>query len=448
MKRFTHLLITLAMCAACSKEPAATVAQESSSSKQATSGGSGAGDSPGAKLALQRTTGSSRTDRTIDLAQAAAKKNPDNAALWIKLGHGWIRKARESADPGFYLNANACADQVLARTPDSRLALNLKALVLLNEHRFQEARTLARSIVERAADDAMAQGSLSDAELELGLYDEAATSAQAMMDLKPNLPSYSRASYLSWLRGDTQGAKQAIKLAIDSGRDRHDPEPRAWVLTQAAMIFLHEGDVEGAEAGFDMTLAWLPDYPPALVGKGRVALLRGEGARAVDLLSRAYQESPLVETAWLLGDAKGLAGDRAGALEMFAKVKSDGKKTDPRALSLFLSTRDEDHELALSLAEQEYAVRKDVYTEDARAWALFRAGRTKDALASITRARRLGTPDARLVFHEGAIRMAAGEVEKGRALVNLALTLKGGLDPEARRQAQATAGQTTAGKKS
>ena len=52
--------------------------------------------------------------------------------------------------------------------------------------------------------------------------------------------------------------------------------------------------------------------------------------------------------------------------------------------------------------------------EDALAWALYRNGQLDEARASIARARRLGTPDACLVHHEGAIRLAAGEAKKGR----------------------------------
>ena len=50
-----------------------------------------------------------------------------------------------------------------------------------------------------------------------------------------------------------------------------------------------------------------------------------------------------------------------------------------------------------------------------------RSGNIEDAKASIIRARRLATPDARLADHEGAIRIAAGETTKGRRLVAGAL---------------------------
>lgn len=378
---------------------------------------------PKQKLALARLPGVSGADKMVTEAQQAARRAPGKDDLWVALGQAWVRKARQSADPGFYLNADACADIALERVPDHKLALDLKGLVLLNGHRFEDARALAERVVAAHPEDPMAYGTLSDAFLELGRYDEATAAAQRMVDLKPNLPSYSRASYLQWLRGDVVGAKQTARSAIDAGRDTRDPEPRSWVLVQAAMIFLGEGDVDGADAGFDKALEKAPEFAPALVGKGRVAMAKKDYARAAELFSRAHTSSPLVETAWLLGDARAKAGDDKGAAEAYAIVERDGKRTDPRTLSLFLSTKDRSPEEALRLAREEYEARKDVVTEDALAWALFRAGKIKEAKASITRARRLGTKDARLMYHHGAILVAAGEVTKGKKLVAEALAL-------------------------
>jgi tetratricopeptide (TPR) repeat protein len=297
--------------------------------------------------------------------------------------------------------------------------------VLINEHKFREAHDLAGQILARDPDDVMALGTLSDALLEMGRFDEATKAAQKMLDLKPNLPSYSRASYIRWLRNDVEGAKTTIRQAIDA-RDPNDPEPGAWALVQAAMIFWHLGDYDGADAGFEKARSLRSEYPPALVGSGRVALAKGDAARAAELFARAYAASPLVETAWLLGDAKAAAGDAAGAAEAYAKVVKTGRQTDARTLAQFYATKDRDHEEALKLAEEELKVRADIYTQDAYAWALYRAGKIAEARAAIDKVTALGTKDARLLYHAGAIRMAsgaAGERAAGEKLVREALKL-------------------------
>jgi len=393
------------------------------------------------RLALARTNGTTLADKSVAEAQKSVRDNRAKDDGWIVLGRAWVRKARESADPGFYLNADACAEVVLERSPDQRLALDLRGLVLLNGHKFDDARALGVQITSRHPEDPMAWGTLSDAYLEMGRYDEATDAAQKMVDLKPNLPSYSRASYLQWLRGDVVSAREAVRRALDSGRaGKTDPEPGAWVLVQAATMFWHEGDYEGADAGFDKALERISDYAPANVGKGRVAMAKGDARRAAELFERAWKVSPLVETAWLLGDAREAAGDAKGAAEAYADVQREGRRTDPRTLSLFLSTKAKsaaDVEEALKLAREEYEVRKDIVTEEALAWALYRTGHIAEAKASITKARRLGTPDARLMFHEGAIRIASGETAKGKKLVADALKKNPAFDVAGAREAKA-----------
>lgn len=415
------LALLFTILAGCSKSQEPPVAAKPEPAKATVSIEESAVDKA-KRLALDKAKGSTQVDQMISDAQRAIEKNPKKVDWWIVLGRAWVRKARESADPGFYLNADACAEIALDLEPENKLALNLRGLVYLNDHEFEQARALGEKLVAKDADDPMAYGTLSDALLELGRYDEASAAAQKMIDLKPNLPSYGRAAYLQWLRGETRAARESTRLAIDSGRDKRDAEPEAWTLVQAGMMFWQAGDYEGADAGFDKALEWVSEYPAALVGKGRVALGRGDAKRATELLDRAFKQSPLAETAWLLGDARAASGDEKGAAEAYAAVEREGS-ADPRTLALFLATKGKDPARALSLAEKEKKTRGDIYTDDVLAWSLYRAGRMAEAKVASERACRLGTLDARLLFHRGAILIATGDVTTGRKLVKRALEL-------------------------
>ena len=289
---------------------------------------------PTQRLALAKLSGSDGADRAVSEAQDTARANVAKAESWVVLGHAWIRKARESNDPGFYLNADAAAEVVLEKLPDNRLALDIRGLVLMNGHKFEEARALAQSIVDKHADDPMAWGTLSDALLEMGRYEEATNAAQQMIDLKPNLPSYSRASYLQWIHGEITASKSTVKQAMDAGRAaKRDPEPGAWVWVQAATIFWNESDFEAAEAGADGALERISTFPAANVLKGRLAMSRGEPRRAVELFERAYKLSPLAETAWLLGDAKEMAGDKEAPRRRTPRSKKKERATRARSPS-------------------------------------------------------------------------------------------------------------------
>lgn len=382
------------------------------------------------QLALQPTRENTLTDRKLQRLGAVAQAAPRRAVTWIELGRTWVQKARESNDPGYYSNADACVALALDVAPDDALALDLRTLVLLNDHRFREARELSNSLLVKHPESALAWGSSSDALLELGELEAAERAAEKMLDLKPNLPAYSRVSYLRWLRGNLAEARELARLAIDAGDDPRAPEPRAWMLVQAALLFWNQGDVAGADAGFQRALEAIADYPPALVGRARVALAEGDAARAVRLLERAHAASPLVETAWLLGKARAAAGDASGAARAYADAEREGRRSDPRTLALMLASRGLELERALTLARRERETRGDLYTDDTLAWALYRNRRFEEAKAAIVRARRWSTPDPRLLFHEGAIRLALGDTARGRRLLEAALTLNPHFDVE------------------
>jgi tetratricopeptide (TPR) repeat protein len=378
-------------------------------------------------LALAAPVGGEAVDQEIGALQAQLRRSPD-AEGWFSLGQAWVRKARHTGDPGLYLSADGASALALALDANHRGALGLRTLVLLNQHSFREARAMAREILAKAPEDLLALGSLSDAELELGDVPAAIAAAQRLVDLKPNLVSLGRAAYLRWLTGDVAGAKGAYAAAIDAGRGARDQEPLAWMVVQAAMVFWHEGDLEGAEAGFNQALSLMPDYPPALVGKGRCRLARGDASAAIGLLRRAQARQPMVETTWLLGDARRYAGDPTGAEKEYARVVRDGRQSDPLMLGYFEAVQNRDLPEALRVLESEHRTRSGTYVEDAYAWALYRAGRLAEARAASDRATVYGTMDARLLYHAGAIRLAQGEREEGLALLRRALALNPGFD--------------------
>jgi tetratricopeptide (TPR) repeat protein len=204
-------------------------------------------------------------------AQAAVPR--ERAAAWVSAGQALVRIARTRTQPELYAHVEACANRALEAVEGDADALHLKGIVMMDAHRFSEARALAEQLVARDGDDVAAWGLMSDASLELGKLEDAARAAQRMLDLKPSLLSYGRSAHLRALAGDTQGALELYSLAIGAGRHLKDREPRAWMMVEAAQLFLQKGDIAGAEAGFDAVLRELPGYAPALAGKRSARLL-------------------------------------------------------------------------------------------------------------------------------------------------------------------------------
>jgi tetratricopeptide (TPR) repeat protein len=385
--------------------------------------------SPARVLAMADPGGTTPVDVEVEAAQQWVKRLPRSSDKLIELGRAWVIKARHAGDPGFYLNAQACADLATELDPKSRLARELTAQVLLNQHRFVEAKDACEQVLGEDPEAFITLGVYSDTLLELGRIEGAIKAAERMVDFKPNLASYVRASFLQWLRNDLDGALGSAKLAIESSVDHTQPEPRAYAMVQTASYFWHRGDYEGADAGYKKALSIFTDYAPALVGRARVAMARGDAASAVELLRMADKESPLAETAWRLGDACAAAGDQACADQAYAKVVERGRKEDHRTLAQFFAVKNRDIDEALRLTQKELELRPGLYTHDARAWALYRAGKLDQAKQHIEQAARLGTPDAQLHYHHGAILIAAGDKDRGRKLVEKALALNPKFDP-------------------
>ena len=363
-------------------------------------------------LALEAVDGDTESTARLANRRARVRKVPGNADAWVLLGRAWVRHARGSGDPGFYLNADAASQVALDLAPGHRAATDLRGLVLLNHHRFAEARDLARRVLATDPDDAMALGILGDALLELGDEEGAAEAVERMLDRKPNLPSYSRAAWLMWLGGDVERAQDTWRHAYDAGRGQADPEPVAWVLVQAAETFRRSGDASGAAEGCELALQLLPDYPAALVAKARALIALGRSSEAARLATRAFARQPLAETAWVLADAHLAAGDPEAAARAEADVERLGRLGDRRTLADFLATRDREPARALRLIEAERATRGGVYTDAVYAWVLYRNGRDREARAASDRALRLGTPDPRL--RARAERIRATEVRDDR----------------------------------
>src|SRR5204862_7099699 len=96
-------------------------------------------------------------------------------------------------------------------------------------------------------------GVIVDAEVELGRYDEAAESAQQMVDRRPSLASFSRISYLRELHGDTTGALTAMTQAAAAGSG--SAADTAYVRTLIGDLHLNAGRLDDAEAQYRRTLA-------------------------------------------------------------------------------------------------------------------------------------------------------------------------------------------------
>src|ERR1044071_3843271 len=183
-----------------------------------------------------------------------------------------------------------------------------------------------------------------------------------------------------------------MKLAT-AARSPNDPDAAAWVYTRLALYQLQHGTTKQALESCDTALSMQSDYAPAMLARGRTILAMNRRTDALVELRRAAKLNPLPEYQWALEDA----------LNDNSQIVTRSTTEDPRTLSLYLATRNEDIERAVRLAQQELTNRGDGFTHDALAWALAAAGHTVEAQQQMNQALSEGTADARLYLHAGVI---------------------------------------------
>lgn len=376
--------------------------------------------------------GATPADRQIRAAQGVVENRPSLPVGYLLLADAFMQKARETGDFGF----NAKAEEALARSqrvaPDSYDALKVRAKLLLTYHRFAEALEVSRRAQSINARDHDVYGSMTDALVELGDYPAAVEAAQKMVDLRPDTASYSRVSYLRSLHGDTNGAIEAMRLAAEAANPQN-LESVAWCRVHLGDELTNAGRLAEAEREYDRALFVFPGSHLALAAKARARLASGDAEAAVDFYKRAVERVPLPEYAAALGDLYtklGRAEDAKRQYDLVEFVERAGAAggTYSRQLALFWADHDVRLDEALEAATRERAARKDIYTCDALAWALYKKGRYAEAKVAMDEALRLGTRDPRLLYHAGMIANALGDRRGGAKYLEQALAINPSFD--------------------
>ena len=367
-------------------------------------------------------------DQAIRREQHRVQRSPRDAGAYHRLGDAYIQKARTTGDMSYLDLAEASLRKALGIAPAHAGAARHLAYVFASRHEFQAAATQALRAIELDPTDGDAFGVLGDAYVELGAYDRAGEAYDRMIRLKRDLASYARASALKSLRGDPRGAIDDLRLAVASGQSTSQPkESIAWAQWQLGAEHFAIGELEAAEAQFQSALRTHPGYYRALAGLAQVRAAQARHGDAVELYGKALAVVPFPEYAAALGDLYTKLGRAEDAkrqydlVEYLGRLNALNKILYNRELAYFYADRDVNLDAAVELARGELASRRDIYGHDVLAWALYKAGRPREALAPMTEALGLGTRDARLFFHAGMIHRALGDRERAREYLARAL---------------------------
>jgi tetratricopeptide (TPR) repeat protein len=379
------------------------------------------------------------TDQAIQLFQGRAERNPRDFVSLAILGEAHAQKARETGDPEGYKKAEEALRRSLLQLPGYARARMSLALVLCHRHKFAEGLELAGELSAESPGNLTALATKGDAELELGRYAEAEATYQKLLSASTEPSTLARMARLAELKGQTDEALRLLRQAAEAQRGLDDPQGTSWYQVRLGDIFFDSGRLDDAEGAYRAVLKEFPGHRDATAGLAKVCAARGRSDEAITLLCTAAAGA--AEPALLidLGDLYLMSGQQALAEQTFERMERTALSCPEfrRVLSLFYSDHDRQLPRALELALFELAACHDIYSYDAVAWALDKAGRQEEAARAMAEALKLGTKDARLFYHAGMIDHRRGDQASARAWLSRALALNPGFSPrnaeEARR---------------
>lgn len=354
----------------------------------------------------------------------------------------YLGRGRLTGDAADYERALRAADRAVAAYPTSTGTRALKATVLQATHDFTGALSLAEAILGEEPRNVDALAVAGDARLELGRLTEAGATYDRIAAILPGPALDAREARLAWLIGDADKALGLATKARD-GADMSTSSDPSFYEAQLGEMARLTGHTALARTAFDAALAIRPSNQLALLGEARLDAFAGDDAAAIAELRTAAAIAPRPETLGLLSDLLAATGDVTGASNAANTIHvieqlggTSAKLFDRQILGFDLDHRGASRAV-LDRAVAAAQIRPDAAGLDVVAWAAFRLGDLATARSESARALASGSVDARILYHAGAIGIAGGDLEAGRALVRRALDLGPALDPRDRHDAEA-----------
>jgi len=351
----------------------------------------------------------------IEAAQNALQKQPTRYQSYNDLAAALVRRARETGDKSYREQARAAIANSLRLQSENFEAKQAQVDLLLAERKYHEALEDAQALNHRMPDAVLVWGYIAESEAALGDYQKAEEAAQWMMNLRPgNVPAYLTGAFLREEWGDIDGAEEFFSKALQQ-TPPFETEETAWILTRMGRLLRRSGRPDDAATQLQKALKAYPDYYLSLEELAEVRIAQHRYPEAVELLEKRNGSFPSPSSELLAAQAYEHSGRQGDAAKMYSKFEHDARAqaslpdNDNLELITYYGEHAQQPQEALRIARLEMENRHDVWTLDACAWALYANGQYAEARQQIEKALAIGTRDAVLYYHAGAIDQALGE---------------------------------------
>jgi len=382
-------------------------------------------------------------DTQIRVWKTALAQDPKSAISLGQLAALYLQRARETGEDQNYNQSEEYARQSLALRKNRNGATFVTlAAALVAQHRFQEAEQVATELVAFDSETPQYRAQLGEIQMEFGHYVEAARSFDLLYAVRSHLSIAPRLARWAEINGDTRYARKLLSEALANAKTRRDlpSEQLAWFHLRLGDIDMRSGRLRSARSLFEAGLQIEPNDYRLLDAMSHLEAVEGNPKKAIEYGERGIAIKLDPATLGTMGDAYAALG-RSGRAEEYYKTMEVAVAGQPgayhRAWSLFLLDHDLRVTEVLANVQKELESRKDVYGYDLLAWALHKVHRDAEARVAMTEARRLGTQDAMLFYHEGMIDRALGENTRARYFLTKALELNPKFHPTRPREIRA-----------
>ncbi|WP_433571460.1 tetratricopeptide repeat protein [Streptomyces sp. CA-251247] len=374
--------------------------------------------SPGGRAGAAAATGipAALDDLTSLIAERERwlEAHPRDGESWALLGSAYVQRGTRLADWGAFPKAESALHRSLEALPAEEG--NTEALVglatLANARQdFVTARALAERAVKQRPKRWTAYPALIEACNGLGDYKAVIKAMDTLTSLHTGSQALGLAARVYRNRGWREDAAATAYDAVGSASNRAE---KAVALQQLGDLAWERGEPQEAVEAYDRALKLAPDLHPALASRARALAALGRTDEAFRDYQAALEELPLPQYALEAGELYESLGLNGDAQSQYELMRTSATKAGEYGVNqeLVLALYEADHgdpEAAVRRLQSEWNRKhRSIQVADALGWALFKAGRAKEALPYARRATDEGLRSPQFSYHRGEIERELG----------------------------------------
>ncbi|NUL25149.1 tetratricopeptide repeat protein, partial [Streptomyces lunaelactis] len=358
------------------------------------------------------------------------RTHPRDEESWAVLGSAYVEQGTRLADAAYYRRAESALRRSLELFPGEQGNVDaLVGLAALANARgdYAAARTSAESARKQRPQRWTAYPALIDAYNGLGDYAAAGKAMDKLQELHEDAQTMGRAAQI--LR-DKGWREDAAAMAYNAAATADAPAEKAAALYRLGELAWERGEPVEATGHYDAALRFAPDHHPSLAARGRALAALGRTDEAFRDYQAVLTQVALPEYALEAGElyaSMGLDGDATTQYERLRAPAGGGGSVGPGQGSgqVVLGLFEADHgdpEAAVRQLKGEWDKKhRSMSVADALGWALYRAGRPKEALPYAKRATDQGLRSALFAYHRGEIERSLAQYGPARRHLEEAL---------------------------